>query len=401
MAKKRLSKGVRQRADGTFEARRSITDTYGRPRRPSGYGATEDAALADLSDKCRALELGKPIRSSTVTIAAVAREWRDVVLAGNPVQNTRETFDSRCRNHIEVGVLADVQLKALDANHIRRWLNTSKAAESSKRQDLIILRAVLDYAIERKLLIANVAREMSLPKVEQTEADTLAISEITEMLADLAVHTRYATAIRLTALTGARRGEILALRWRDIDLSTGNISINGTIVGSGKTLSRQPYTKGKKKRSIQVPSEMVILLKAHKAAQAAEKLASIVWGNTDNLAFTTSVGTLVDGRNLLRSVQKSAHRLGLDDGRKIGIHTLRHSTATHLIYTAGVPVDVVQRLLGHADVETTLRIYGHPSALDVAAAVSNMGAALSGVATPESTPESSETDPPEAATETA
>ena len=135
---------------------------------------------------------------------------------------------------------------------------------------------------------------------------------------------------------------------------------------------------------------MVALLRTHKAAQAAEKLAAVAWLDTDGLMFATSVGTPVDGRNLLRVVQSAAKAIGVE--QKVGVHTLRHSTATHLIYTVGVPVDVVQRLLGHADVQTTLSIYGHPSALDVGAAVSNMGAALSGVDTPTSTPETSDND---------
>lgn len=397
MTRSRGEGTVRQRKDGLFEARKNIVAKGGVRKRVSGYGKTAKAAVEDRDAKCRALQAGEPIKSSTATIAEIASQWREVALPAYKTQSTRDTYAARCKKWVEANALGTVRLRDLDAQHVQRWINTSTAAQSSKRQDLIILRAVLDMAVQRKLIAANPARTIALPHVEQVEADILSIQQVTALLEEIEKRSRYATAVRLTALTGARRGEILGLRWRDIDLATGEIRIRGTIVGSGKTLHRQEWPKGKRPRTVKVPPEMIALLKRHKASQAAEKLAALAWLDKEGLAFTTSVGTPVDGRNLLRVVQTAARRLRFDEELKIGVHTLRHSTATHLIYTAGVPVDVVQRLLGHANVKTTLTAYGHPSALDVADAVSKMGSALSGVVTPESTPETSENDPESAA----
>ena len=375
---------VKRRADGRYEARRWVTTRTGERKRVSGYGKDAKAAIADRDDKCRKLTAGAPIQSSTATVAEVAASWRADSLPGLGTQSTLDTYAARSRVHIEQSALGKVRLRDLAIGHVERWLNTSEAAESSKRQDLIILRHVLEMAVRDDLIADNPARRVKLPKVTRADAEHLPVDAVAMIVERVEQRSRYGTAVRLLALTGMRRGEALALRWRDLTLTPGELAVRGTIVGSGKKLHRQPFPKGKKSRRIGLPADMVARLKAHKATQNAEKLASTMWLDAEGLVFTTSVGTPVDGRNLLRMVQSAARAVGVD--QNVGVHTLRHSAATHLIYGAGVPVDVVQRLLGHADVATTLEVYGHPSALDVNAAVSNMSSALSGGVTPDVTP---------------
>lgn len=389
MSKRSKGEGtVRQRPDGRWEARKWVTTAEGVKKRVSGYGDTAKEAIADRDSKCRTLATGGPLRAATATIAQVAETWRTTTLPGVGTQNTRDTYATRCRVHIEDRPLGQVRLCDLSVGHVEKWLHTSTAAQSSKRQDLIILRHVLDMAVRDRLIRSNPAKAVKLPVVQRGDAEHLDMATVTRLIAHTERHSRYGTAVRLLATTGMRRGECLALRWRDIDLRTGEIAVRGTVVGSGPTLRRQPYPKGKRSRRFTVPPEMIAELRKQRARQNAAKLAAVAWLDTDGLVFTTAAGTPVDGRNLLRIVQSAAKRCGVT--QRVGVHTLRHSVATHLLYTAKTPADVVQRLLGHTDVQTTLEIYGHPSALDVGAAVSHVSSALSGVDTPTSTPEPSD-----------
>lgn len=381
---------VRQRKSGRYEARIPIITADGVRKRVSGYGKSAKEAIADRDAKAAALQQGAPVRSSNATVAEVASMWRTTALPGFDTLSTREAYKSRCEVHIERGTLGQVRLRDLTVAHVERWVNGSKAAASSKRKDLIVLRHVLAMAVRDGLLAKNPAAQVKLPTVTRGDAEHLEMDVVVKIIERVEQRSRYGLAVRLLALTGMRRGECLALRWRDVDLSTGEIAVRGTIVGSGPSLARQGFPKSKKSRRITVPGGMVALLRAHKAAQARERLASVAWLDSDGLIFTTGAGTPVDGRNLLRMVKSAAKAVGVT--QDVGVHTLRHSAATHLIYNQGVPVDVVQRMLGHADVTTTLEVYGHPSSLDVANAVSNMPSALSGVRTPVSTPELSDND---------
>ncbi|MCM3897109.1 site-specific integrase [Gordonia sputi] len=379
---------VRQRPNGRYEARKWVVSADGVRQRVSGYGANAKEAIADRDMKCKALAEGNPIRSATATIAQVAEVWRTTTLPGIGTQNTRDTYACRCRVHIEDRPLGQIRLRDLKVGHVERWLNTSTAAPSSRRQDLIILRHILDMAVRDKLIGSNPAKAVKLPVVERGDAEHLDMATVTRIIAYTEQHSRYGTAVRLLATTGMRRGECLALRWRDVDMSTGEIAVRGTVVGSGQALRRQSYPKGKRSRRFTVPPQMIAELRKQRARQKQDRLAAVVWLDTDDLVFTTAAGTPVYGRNLLRVVQTAAEHCGVT--QRVGVHTLRHSVATHLLYTAKTPADVVQRLLGHKDVQTTLEVYGHPSSLDVGEAVSNISSTLLGVDTPGSTPELSD-----------
>ncbi len=166
---------------------------------------------------------------------------------------------------------------------------------------------------------------------------------------------RLAALWRVALSLGLRRGETLGLRWCDVDLDNGTLRITVNLQRiNGKLVLVKPKTK-ESQRTLPLPTSLIPALRQHKVWQLQEKLlAGSRWRDHD-LVFCTSVGTPISPRNLLRSLQALLDRAGLP---RMRFHDLRHSCAT-LLLAQGVPVKVVQEILGHTDPRVTLGIYQH------------------------------------------
>jgi integrase len=158
----------------------------------------------------------------------------------------------------------------------------------------------------------------------------------------------------LMLVTGMRRGEALGLRWEDVDLKKGVISIRQQLQRIDGELKATEVKTDKSRRSINLSKSMVQELKAHKAVQAKERLESAIWHDTAYV-FTSNVGTPLDPRNVAKRFLSACRKA------KIGTwhpHELRH-TAASLMLANGVPLQVVSDILGHASIRITSDVYGH------------------------------------------
>ena len=179
----------------------------------------------------------------------------------------------------------------------------------------------------------------------------------------------------LAAYTGARRGELLNLRWRDIGLTSGEVHISGSTAVVGGTRI-EGTTKSGRSRTVSIDEGTVQVLREHRARQAEERLtAGPQWTDSDQYVFTTTWGSPVHPDTVsslvtdLINTNNTAVRTGgpgelLPPAR---LHDLRHFHATTLLL-AGVPVHVVAARLGHADPSVTLRVYAHVIRDQIAAA---------------------------------
>jgi integrase len=167
-------------------------------------------------------------------------------------------------------------------------------------------------------------------------------------------------------LTGARRGELLNLRWRDVDLARSGVHITGTtaVIGGARI---EGTTKSGRSRTVSVDAGTVQVLNEHRARQVEERLtAGPSWLAGDDYVFTTGWGAPVhpDAVSSLVADLIKAHNATVRDGGVGELlptarpHDLRHIHATTLLL-AGVPVHVVAARLGHADPSVTLRVYAH------------------------------------------
>lgn len=160
----------------------------------------------------------------------------------------------------------------------------------------------------------------------------------------------------LAVHTGMRQGELLALKWADVDLETATVGVRRTLTKSGTALLTGDTKTGKSRRTISLTDAAVTALREHLARQMAEmeRLGDLY--RDEGLVFTTEAGTLINPTNLRkRSLTPLLERAKLP---KIRFHDLRHTCAT-LLFGKGVHPKHVQELLGHANVAITLDTYSH------------------------------------------
>jgi integrase len=158
----------------------------------------------------------------------------------------------------------------------------------------------------------------------------------------------------LMLMTGVRRGEALGLRWEDVDLKKGVISIRQQLQRIDGELKATDVKTEKSRRSINLPASMVDELKAHKSVQAKSRLESPVWHETA-FVFTSTVGTPLDPRNVAKRFTSVCRKAKIG---KWHPHELRH-TAASLMLANGIPLQVVSDILGHASIRITSDVYGH------------------------------------------
>ena len=160
----------------------------------------------------------------------------------------------------------------------------------------------------------------------------------------------------LALSTGIREGELLGLKWREVDLDAGSIHIQQTlkVAGQGKRVLGKPKTAGSR-RKIMLTKMGIAALRAHRTSQLEERLQSPARHDND-LVFANTVGNVLDPTNLYRYDYKPLlRRAGLP---LIRLNDLRHTAAT-LLLLSGVHPKVVSEKLGHSSVSITLNLYSH------------------------------------------
>jgi integrase len=183
---------------------------------------------------------------------------------------------------------------------------------------------------------------------------------------------RYHPVLVLIAATGLRRGEALALHWKDINLGNGTLKVAATLSRIGDELVITDPKSPRSRRPVPLSPAIVSMLKAHKAAQAGERLHAGDQWQDSGLVFTTEFGGPVDPRNLLRTIEIAAAKAGVEN---VGVHTSRHSAAVAWL-EAGVHIKAVADLLGHSSIAITGDIYGHTSDATTRAAIDGLTSIL-------------------------
>jgi integrase len=152
-----------------------------------------------------------------------------------------------------------------------------------------------------------------------------------------------------------RKGEALGAAWTDIDLDRGLLTVRQALKRVGGAVSLGDVKTSGSRRMINLPDAVVAALRSHRARQAAERLAAGPSWHESGLVFTTPIGTPIDPSNFRRQFDKICNKAGLVGWHP---HELRHSAAS-IMLAAGVPLEVVSRVLGHASIRITADVYGH------------------------------------------
>jgi len=324
-----------------------------------------------LLDKLRTLQhqaaRGLPTPSENLTVATFFDEWLGSK-RGTLKPQTWEAYESKVRLHI-VPILGRVRLMKLDRQHIQHLYDV-KLQQGLSEQSIHHLDAVLHKALADGMrwgrVLRNVAELVDPPRIPRHEMRALSAHEAATFLEE-ARGDRLEAVYVLAIGTGMRRGELLALHWRDVDLDQGFVSVNWTLSRTKAAGIRcdEPKTR-KSRRRIDLEGDCIRALRDHLGRQRAERLvAGAVWENND-LVFANELGRLIEPSNFTaRSFLPIRRRAGFPQLR---FHDLRHTAGT-LMLEAGVDIKRVSERLGHSTINVTADRYLHVTpAMDRSAA---------------------------------
>jgi integrase len=233
------------------------------------------------------------------------------------------------------------------------------------------LKQALEWAVSIDLLPKNPAAKVNPPKWTPKERTVWNAEEARRFLAASESDTYRALWV-LALATGLRRGELLGLRWQDLDLDAGRLTVRQSLVMlGGKAVIQAPKSKAAH-RSVRLTPDSVAAMRVHKIRQLERELAAAHWQDT-GLVFTTGIGTSLSPRNVCRSFEESIARAGVP---RMRLHDLRHVNAS-LDFSTGTSVKAVAARLGHSDPSITLRTYAHVMPHEETAAMERLGALLS------------------------
>ncbi|GAA4703650.1 tyrosine-type recombinase/integrase [Brevibacillus fulvus] len=323
----------------------------------NGFKTKKDAEKA-CNELINQLNKGTYIEPSEKTIKEYIMEWMDI----NAKQILRpSSYDNHLiviEKHI-IPELGSLKLSQLTPSHIQKFYNqlsTEGLSPDYIRYMHSILRKSIGQAVKWQLVARNVVELVEPPRLADKDIVTWSLEEATEFLDYVEAHgKRFFVAYVLAIYTGMRRGEILGLRWKDINWEHGKLSVRQTVYRTRQgLLFQEPKTKNSK-RQISLPEYVLSSLRRHRSDQNKQKLLLGGLYNDHDLVICTDEGKPIEPRNLVRHFDRMIQETGL---QKIRFHDLRHTHATILLQLGEHP-KVVSERLGHSRVGVTLDTYSH------------------------------------------
>ncbi|MGB3682882.1 MAG: site-specific integrase [Rubrobacteraceae bacterium] len=335
----------------------------GKRKRKTLYGKTRVEVSRKLSEAIARRDRGIVVDDRNLTVGEYLDSWLSDAVRGTIRESTYSRNKYLIESHIKPS-LGRRKLKNLNALHIQglyRDRLDSGLSASTVQKIHHVLRKALTQAVRWDLIARNPADNVKAPTPVPKEMHPLSAEQARQLL-------QTARGDRLEALyvmavhTGMRRGELLGLKWEDVDLDTANPTLRvrrtTTRKGNGYALG-EPKTKNSR-RTIRLTRGAVEALRSHRVQQAQEKLQAGSLYEDQGLVFAGEGGSLVNPSNLRnRSFKPLLARAGLAEGKaRITFHDLRHTCAS-LLFQRNVHPKFVQELLGHASVAITLDTYSH------------------------------------------
>ena len=224
----------------------------------------------------------------------------------------------------------------------------------------------LQTAIKWRLISVNPADGCAIPPAPQRESaalDQLGTSHLLEVSKDNWI----GPLLCVAAGTGARRGELLALRWSEVDFTRGSITISRSLEQTKEYGLRVKETKGRKVRRAGISTDVLATLEEIRSVQQEYRTQFGTDYRSDlDLVFCHPDGSFIKPHAVTKAARRMAAKAGLNG---VSLHTMRHSFGSQLL-SAGVPLPAVSKLLGHANVAVTAEVYAHALPSDEAAAAS-------------------------------
>ena len=320
------------------------------------YGKTRGEVAGKLNAAINDKNKGLPSLDDKKTLEQFLRDWIKDVAKPRVRPRTFESYSCFIDYHI-IPALGKSVLTKLTPQHVQQLLNEkseSGLAAETVRHIHSTLRCALNDAVRWGLVHRNVASLASPPKLEKRELHVFTIEQTNNLL-EAVSNERLEIVFWIAIYLGLRRGEILALRWQDINFDSQTMHVCGTLQRVARSLQLTETKTESSRRTLPIPDVLLAKIKTHRSNQLQDRLkAGSSWQEKD-LVFTTKYGTPVEPRNLVRRFHEILKAAKLP---KIRFHDLRHSCAT-LLLTKGVSMRTLMDVLGHSKISQTMDTYAH------------------------------------------
>lgn len=328
------------------------------------FHGTRKQAEEKLGDMVGEVRRGEFVEPTKLTVATYLNEWLQTTIRPRLATNTYESYSLAVRKYL-IPTFGHLTLQGLSVLHVERYYAAStKLSQATLLVHHAVLRSALGAAVKKGLLRSNVATRATNKPHVSSNGDVLGnvwtSDEAKTFLTYVKAHgtTQEAALFALALDTGARKGELLGLQWKD--LQDGIVRFERQLLKDGKEpVFGQP--KRGAVRSIDLSPDTLAMLQTHKREQAEVKMKNRLVYHDFDLVFAQPhepgkrAGTPLNFQSVNSRLVRlcSAARV-----KEITAHGLRHTCAT-LLLASGVPPHVVQRRLGHKRVEMTLNVYSH------------------------------------------
>lgn len=343
---------IYRRRDGRWEGAVYVLTTAGVKKRVRAYGVSRAEVHAKLTELKSKDAQGIPTPDKSWRLGEYLDYWLEEVVKPGKKPKTYEQYELVVRRNLKPS-LGGRYLTKLSVREVQAFINQQAAEGYSARRVQMIrntLSSALTRAMKDELLSRNVARLVDVrapdSEIGKEELSPWSFDEVQQFLA-AARGNRLYPAFLLALFYGMRRGEILGLAWKDVDLANGSFNLRQQLQRVGRQLILVSLKTKTSRRDLPLVEDVT---------NALEELREHEQPATrEELVFRTSVGTPIEPRNLVRTFWQLCGKANV---RVIKFHYLRHSQATMLEHL-GVPAKTAQAILGHSSVAVTQQIYQH------------------------------------------
>lgn len=341
-----------KRKDGRWSAEVSIGG-----KRRTKYGKTRNEVQEWLHETLTEIHRGLRKNIGTkISLQKYMEIWLDA-MKSQIRPNTWSQYAQISRQHI-FPILGSLQLNDLEPHHVQTFYSKKfedGVGQSTRGMIHSVLHRAMNVALDWGFIRRNPVTSIKKPKQDKREMQFLTSEEAFRFL-NVAKKNRYAALYYLAIATGMRQGEILGLKWGDLDFQSGRLQIQRQLqrVRGQALLFTQPKSASSR-RIVLLGSKTLDRLRDHLKNQKMERLFAGEKWEENELIFPSSKGTPLDTSSLFRNFKVLLKEANLPN---IRFHDLRHTAAT-LMFQQGVHPKIVQERLGHSSIGITMDVYSH------------------------------------------
>lgn len=320
---------------------------------------TKQEAQSIMNDMIKKYKKSGFIDPDKVTVAKYLKKWLEEYAQRNVSARTFRDYNGVVRNHL-IPYLGQLKLSELQSRHIIKYQNdkldngrlngegglSKRTVENHHR----ILSQALKHAVHTyNILDSNPCNGVTAPQPDKPDINTLTEKEVNKLLDLIEDDYIFYTIIYVAVYTGLRRSELLALRWKDIDLDEQVLQVRRAVNEvSGQGLVYKETKNTSSQRSVNFDDDVTKVLRYYVKKQ-------FKFYGKENLVFVNNEGEAIRPDYVTKKFKREIRKMNLEDVR---FHDLRHTHATWLL-KLGINPKIVQERLGHYDISTTLDVYSH------------------------------------------